>query len=304
MEDFTLHILGCGSALPTTRHLSASQIVRHRDKLYMIDCGEGAQLQMRRMKIRFGRLNHIFISHLHGDHCFGLPGLISTFGMLGRRGDLFVHGPKDVEDYLQPILKRFCKGLSFEVRFNLIDPGRHALILEDRALCVYSIPLKHRLPACGFLFEEKKKEDRLLREMADFYKIPVRLLRDIKRGDDYLTPGGERIPHARLTCPAEPPRRYAYCSDTAFEPSIAPLVRGVDLLYHEATFIEADAARARETAHSTAAQAAEIARLAGAKKLIIGHFSSRYEDEQAIKMEADTIFPGTILANEGLPVSI
>jgi ribonuclease Z len=259
---------------------------------------------MRRMRIRFSRLNHIFISHLHGDHCFGLPGLISTFGMLGRRGDLFIHGPKETEDYLQPILSRFCKGLPFEVRFNPIDTYRHALIMEDRSLNVYSIPLKHRLPACGFLFEEKATEAHLIREMADFYQIPVRLLQGIKQGDDYITPEGERIPHARLTRPSEPPKRYAYCSDTSFSPSIVPLIKGVDLLYHEATFSEADAARARETAHSTAAQAAEIARQAAVKKLIIGHFSSRYEDEQLLKLEADKIFPGTILAGEGLVVTV
>jgi ribonuclease Z len=304
MEEFNLHILGCGSALPTTRHLATSQVVQFKDKFYMIDCGEGTQLQMRRMKIRFSRLNHIFISHLHGDHCFGLPGLISTFGMLGRRGELFIHGPKEVEDYLQPILDRFCKGLSFQVRFNPVDPGRHALIMEDRSLSVYSIPLKHRLPTCGFLFEEKKKDDHLVREMADFYQIPLCLLQGIKRGGDYLTPGGELIPHDRLTRPAGPPKRYAYCSDTAFDPSIAPLIRGADLLYHEATFVEADRARARDTAHSTAGQAAEIARLAGVKKLVVGHFSSRYADEQQIKMEADTVFPGTILAGEGLTIAI
>ena len=304
MEEFKLHILGCGSALPTTRHLATSQVVQLRDKCYMIDCGEGTQLQMRRMKLRFSRLNHIFISHLHGDHCFGLPGLISTFGMLGRRGELFIHGPKETEDYLQPILERFCKGLSFQVRFNPVDPCRHAPIMEARSLRGYSIPLKHRLPACGFLFEEKKKDDHLIREMADFYQIPLAQLQAVKRGGDYLTPEGELIPHARLTRPAEPPRRYAYCSDTAFDPSIAPLIRGVDLLYHEATFIEADRARARETAHSTAGQAAEIARLAEVKKLVVGHFSSRYADEQQIKLEADAVFPGTILAGEGLTIGI
>jgi ribonuclease Z len=304
MARFEITLLGCGSATLTLRHAASAQAVDLRDKLYLIDCGEGSQLQMRRMHVRFNRLNHIFISHLHGDHCFGLPGLISTFGMLERRGELFIHGPREVEDYLQPLLDRFCKGLSFKVRFNPVDPYRHALIMEDRSLSVYSIPLKHRLPTCGFLFEEKRKEPHLIREMADFYRIPLRLLPGIKRGDDFVTPSGERIPHARLTRPPRLPRRYAYCSDTAFLPSIAPLIQGVDLLYHEATFIQADIARAHETAHSTAAEAAEIARLAAVKKLVIGHFSSRYDDEQLFKLEADKIFPDTILASEGLALTV
>ncbi|MDR1259231.1 MAG: ribonuclease Z [Tannerellaceae bacterium] len=304
MADFDLHILGCGSALPTMRHLATSQIVNLRDKLYMIDCGEGTQVQMRRARIKFSRLNHIFISHLHGDHCFGLPGLISTLGMLGRRGPLFIHGPKEVEDYLRPVLNRFCAGLAFEVVFNSVDTRKHAPVMEDRSLKVWSIPLKHRIPTCGFLFEEKTEADHLIREMADFYQIPVSLRRAIKQGDDYVTPEGELIPHARLTRPSKPPKRYAYCSDTAFAPEIAPIIKGVDLLYHEATFIEADIARARQTAHSTAAQAALIARQADVKRLVIGHFSARYEDDDVLRREACGIFPGTILAREGLALQV
>ncbi|MDR1499629.1 MAG: ribonuclease Z [Tannerellaceae bacterium] len=304
MADFDLHILGCGSALPTTRHSAASQVINLRDKLYMIDCGEGTQVRMRACGIRFSRLNHIFISHLHGDHCFGLPGLISTLGMLGRRGALFIYGHKDVEDYMRPILARFCAGLPFEVVFVAVDTGKHELIMEDKSLKVYSIPLRHRIPTCGFLFEEKAKEDHLVRDMIDFYNIPVSLLQAVKRGGDYTAPEGEVIPHSRLTRPADPPKRYAYCSDTAFSPHIAPLIRGVDLLYHEATFAAADIARARQTAHSTAAQAALTAREGEVKKLIIGHFSARYDSEEALRLEADSIFPGTILAREGLVVHV
>ncbi|MDR1356192.1 MAG: ribonuclease Z [Tannerellaceae bacterium] len=304
MADFDLHILGCGSALPTTRHLATSQVINLRDKLYMIDCGEGTQVQMRLARIKFSRLNHIFISHLHGDHCFGLPGLISTLGMLGRRGPLFIYSHREMEDYLQPVLARFCMGLPFEVVFNAVDTGKHALIMEDRSLRVYSIPLKHRIPTCGFLFEEKAQEDHLIREMADFYRIPVSLRRGIKQGDDYITPEGEVVPHTRLTRPAKPPRRYAYCSDTAFSPDITSIIKGVDLLYHEATFAEADIARARQTAHSTAAQAASIARQAEVKRLVIGHFSARYDDDSILKLEADNVFPGTILAKEGLVLPV
>ena len=304
MADFNINILGCGSALPTTRHLATSQVIDLRDKLYMIDCGEGTQVQMRKMRIRFSRLNHIFISHLHGDHCFGLPGLISTLGMLGRTGELVIHGPKDVETYLRPVMDLFCRGLEFDVRFNSIDPYKHALVMEDRSLSVYSIPLKHRIPTCGYLFAEKPKEAHIIREMTDFYQVPVRCMKDIKQGQDYITPEGAIIPNARLTHPAAPPKRYAYCSDTAYNPSIIPIIEGVDLLYHEATFAECDAARAKETFHSTARQAAQIAKRAKVKQFMIGHYSARYEELTELKQEAEAIFPRTILANEGLVLSL
>ena len=304
MADFDINILGCGSALPTTRHLATSQIVDLRDKLYMIDCGEGTQVQMRRMRVRFGRLAHIFISHLHGDHCFGLPGLISTLGMLGRTGELVVHGPKEVETYLRPVMDLFCRGMEFEVRFNPVDTRSHSLVMEDRSLSVYSIPLKHRIPTCGYLFAEKPKEAHIIREMTDFYQVPVRCMKDIKQGQDYVTPEGEVVPNSRLTRPAAPPKRYAFCSDTAYNRSIIPIIEGADLLYHEATFAECDLARAKETFHSTARQAAEIARDAHVKRLVIGHYSARYEDLSELHREAEAVFPGTILGNEGTVIPV
>lgn len=304
MADFNINILGCGSALPTTRHLATSQVVDLRDKLYMIDCGEGTQVQMRNQRVRFSRLSHIFISHLHGDHCFGLPGLISTLGMLGRTGELVIHGPKEIENFMQPVLNTFCKGLPYEIRFNHVDTYSHSLIMEDRSLAVYSIPLKHRIPTCGYLFAEKPKEAHIIREMTDFYQVPVRCMKDIKQGMDYITPEGEVIPNARLTRPSAPPKRYAYCSDTAYSPKIIPLIEGVDLLYHEATFAECDLARAKETFHSTARQAAEIARQAHVKRLVIGHYSARYEELTELHKEAEAVFPGTILGNEGMVLSL
>ena len=304
MAEFNINILGCGSALPTTRHLATSQIVDLRDKLYMIDCGEGTQVQMRRMRVRFGRLAHIFISHLHGDHCFGLPGLISTLGMLGRTGELVVHGPKEVETYLRPVMDLFCRGMEFEVRFNPVDTRSHSLVMEDRSLSVYSIPLKHRIPTCGYLFAEKPKEAHIIREMTDFYQVPVRCMKDIKQGQDYVTPEGEVVPNSRLTRPAAPPKRYAFCSDTAYNRSIIPIIEGADLLYHEATFAECDLARAKETFHSTARQAAEIARDARVKRLVIGHYSARYEDLSELHREAEAVFPGTILGNEGMVITV
>ena len=304
MAEFNINILGCGSALPTTRHLATSQVVDLRDKLYMIDCGEGTQVQMRKMRVRFGRLAHIFISHLHGDHCFGLPGLISTLGMLGRTGELVVHGPKEVETYLRPVMDLFCRGMEFEVRFNPVDTRSHSLVMEDRSLSVYSIPLKHRIPTCGYLFAEKPKEAHIIREMTDFYQVPVRCMKDIKQGRDYVTPEGEVVPNSRLTRPAAPPKRYAFCSDTAYNRSVIPIIEGVDLLYHEATFAECDLARAKETFHSTARQAAEIARDAQVKRLVIGHYSARYEDLSELHREAEAVFPGTILGNEGMVVRV
>ena len=304
MAEFNINILGCGSALPTTRHLATSPIVDLRDKLYMIDCGEGTQVQMRRMRVRFGRLAHIFISHLHGDHCFGLPGLISTLGMLGRTGELVVHGPKEVETYLRPVMDLFCRGMEFEVRFNPVDTRSHSLVMEDRSLSVYSIPLKHRIPTCGYLFAEKPKEAHIIREMTDFYQVPVRCMKDIKQGQDYVTPEGEVVPNSRLTRPAAPPKRYAFCSDTAYNRSIIPIIEGADLLYHEATFAECDLARAKETFHSTARQAAEIARDAHVKRLVIGHYSARYEDLSELHREAEAVFPGTILGNEGTVIPV
>ena len=270
----------------------------------MIDCGEGTQVQMRRMRVRFGRLAHIFISHLHGDHCFGLPGLISTLGMLGRTGELVVHGPKEVETYLRPVMDLFCRGMEFEVRFNPVDTRSHSLVMEDRSLSVYSIPLKHRIPTCGYLFAEKPKEAHIIREMTDFYQVPVRCMKDIKQGQDYVTSEGEVVPNSRLTRPAAPPKRYAFCSDTAYNRSIIPIIEGADLLYHEATFAECDLARAKETFHSTARQAAEIARDAHVKRLVIGHYSARYEDLSELHREAEAVFPGTILGNEGTVIPV
>ena len=302
MEKFEVNILGCGSALPTTRHFSSSQVVNIREKLFMIDCGEGAQLQLRRSKLKFTRLNHIFISHLHGDHCFGLMGLISTFGLLGRTAKLHIYAHKELEKLLQPQLDFFCKGMTYTVEFHSIDPTKAETIYEDRSVSVTTIPLKHRIPSCGFLFQEKKTPNHIIRDMIDFYQIPVYELNRIKNGEDYVTPEGTVVPNHRLTTPSANPRSYAYCSDTLCQPSIIPQIKGTDLLFHEATFLHEDVARAKETFHTTALQAAEIARDAAAKRLIIGHFSARYENEDLLLKESQSVFPDTILAKENLRV--
>lgn len=304
MEKFELHILGCGSALPTTRHFPTSQIVNVRDKLFMIDCGEGAQLQFRKSHLKFSRLNHIFISHLHGDHCFGLLGLISTLNLLGRTAELHIHSPKGLETLLTPMLDFFNRQMTYKVLFHESDTKEPMQIYEDRSLTVTTIPLRHRMPCCGFLFAEKRRPNHIIREMVDFYQVPVYELNRIKNGADYVTPEGKTVSNNLLTRPSAPSRSYAYCSDTIYLPSIVEQIKGVDLLFHEATFANEDAPRAKETFHTTAAQAAEIARRAEVKKLLIGHFSARYEDENVLLQEASAIFPDTQLAKETLCVSV
>lgn len=304
MEKFELHILGCGSALPTTRHFATSQVVNLRDKLFMIDCGEGAQMQLRKSRLKFSRLNHIFISHLHGDHCFGLMGLISTFGLLGRTAELHIHSPKGLEELLTPMLNFFCHTLAYKVIFHEFDTRQTSVVYEDRSMTVTTIPLRHRIPCCGFLFAEKARPNHIIRDMVDFYKVPVYELNRIKNGSDYVTPEGEVIANTRLTRPSDPPRKYAYCSDTIFRPEIVEQLSGVDLLFHEATFAESELARAKETYHTTAAQAARIALEAGVHQLVIGHFSARYEDESILLKEASAVFPNTILAKENLCISL
>lgn len=270
----------------------------------MIDCGEGTQVQLRRSRLRFNRLNHIFISHLHGDHCFGLIGLISTFGMLERTADLHIHCHPELEKLLMPQLDFFCKGMSYQVIFHPFNPGEQTIIYDDRSVSVETIPLRHRIPTCGFLFKEKPTPNHILREMIDFYKIPTYMINRIKNGEDYTTEEGVVIPNSRLTTPSSPPRSYAYCSDTMYLPRIVPQIQGVDLLFHEATFANTELARAKQTMHSTAQQAAQIAQAAQVKKLIIGHFSARYEDENTLLKEASSIFPQTILAQENLRISL
>ena len=304
MEKFEVNILGCGSALPTTRHFSSSQVVNIREKLFMIDCGEGAQLQLRRSKLKFTRLNHIFISHLHGDHCFGLMGLISTFGLLGRTATLHIYAHEELERLLQPQLDFFCKGMTYEVKFHHIDPTKAEMIYEDRSVSVTTIPLRHRIPSCGFLFQEKKTPNHIIRDMIDFYQIPVFELNRIKNGADYVCPDGTIVPNGRLTTPSASPRSYAYCSDTLYQRSILPQIKGVDLLFHEATFMHEDAARAKETFHTTTLQAAEIARDAEVKQLVIGHFSARYENEELLLEETQSLFPNTLLAKENLRITL
>ena len=303
MAQFQLNILGCGSATPTIRHNPTAQILDIRDNLFMIDCGEGAQLAMRRMKLKFSRLNHIFISHLHGDHCFGLLGLLSTMALHEKSGSVTVHIFEDGANLFEQQLKFFCREIPFDIKFNIIKP-HHELILETNAITVETFPLYHRVPCVGFLFKEKPKLRHLKGDMIKFYNIPIKNLHSIKEGEDYITPDGKIIPNKHLTTEASPSVSYAYCSDTVFNPKVAESIKNATAIYHEATYTNDYAVKARERGHSTASEAANIAKLANAETLILGHFSKRYINEEQHLKEAQVIFPNTILANEGLKIDL
>ncbi len=298
MQPFKIRILGCGSALPTLKHFASSQIIEVRDKTFMVDCGEGTQIQVRRARIHFNKILAIFITHLHGDHCFGLIGLISTLGMLGRTAPLHIYAPKELGPILKLQIDFFCNGLEYEVTFHEVDTSVTGIVYEDKSVIVKSIPLNHRIACCGYMFSEKPTLPHIRRDMIDFYRIPECYRNNIKNGADWITPEGEVIPNNRLTEPAAAPRSYAYCSDTKYLPELYKLVYGVNLIYHEATYCSENENRASLYYHSTAKQAATVALNAKAKSLLLGHFSARYDNENAILNEARNIFPNTYLANE------
>lgn len=270
----------------------------------MIDCGEGTQTQLRRSKLRFSRLNHIFISHLHGDHCFGLIGLLSTFGLLGRTATMHIYSPKELESLMLPQIDFFCKGMDYKIEFHPFETQQPTQIYDDRSVSVETIPLKHRISCCGFLFKEKATANHIKRDMIDFYHIPTYAINRIKNGEDYVLEDGTIVPNSRLTTPSAKPRSYAYCSDTIYNPQILEQIRNVDMLYHEATFAESEAGRAKETFHTTAAQAAQLAKDANVRRLLIGHYSARYDDESVLLKEAQAIFPNTTASKENLCITL
>lgn len=294
-----LTILGSSSALPTsTRNLTA-HVLNVDERFFLIDCGEGTQLQLRKYKAKLGRLNHIFISHLHGDHVFGLPGLISTFNLLGRTQALHIYAHPDLKKILGQFLQYFIVKAEFEIVYHSLNPDAFEQIYEDSKITVSSFPLKHRVPTCGFLFKEKERLRNIRKDVIEYYQIPVRDIVQIKRGEDYITSEGLLIPNEKLTIQSHPSKSYAYCSDTAYLEDIIPYITDVDLLYHESTYAEEDTARAKETLHSTSIDAASIAKKANARKLVIGHFSARYKDETQLVEQARRIFPNTLPAEEG-----
>ncbi|HBI57703.1 MAG: ribonuclease Z [Duncaniella sp.] len=304
MAKFQINILGCGSATPTARHQPSCQVIDFRDRLFMIDCGEGAQLQFRRMGLKFSRLRHIFISHLHGDHLFGLPGLLSTMDLHQVEGTVTVHIFPDGARLLKEWMDYFCRSEEMKIEYDIITPGRRGIIYEDHALTVEAFPLYHRTECSGFIFREKPKPRHINGEMAKYYNVPAFMLPRIKAGEDFTTPDGTVVPNLRLTTDPDPAMSYAYCSDTSMNPRVAEAVKGVDTIYHEATYDDSLAATARERGHSTAREAATIAAMAGARRLIIGHYSKRYNNEQILLDQAREAFPDVTLANEGLKIDL
>ena len=257
-----------------------------------------------RQGLNINRLGHVFISHNHGDHIFGLPGFISTMGLLGRTATLHIYGPEETRRLRDVTLQTYCTNLDYAVEFHPVDTTRHSLIYEDRSVEVWSIPLAHRVPCCGFHFKEKPGLPHIRREMIDFYGIPLAQINNIKAGADWTTEDGILIHNDRLVTAADKARSYAYCSDTAYLPKLTEILQDVTLLYHEATYPEELLKRAQETLHSTASQAAAIAKKSHVGKLYIGHFSARVSDEEALLAEATAVFPSTKLAFEGLNIKL
>ncbi len=303
MANFQVNILGCGSATPSVRHMPACQVIDFRDRLFMIDCGEGAQLQMMRQRLKFSRLSHIFISHLHCDHFLGLPGLLSTLALHEKGGELTVHTFEEGAQILRRIMAVFCRETAFELKYDIITPSR-AVIFEDHAITVETFPLYHRVPCVGFKFTEKPKARHLRGDMIRFFNIPVSRLEDIRRGADYVTPDGTVIANDRLTTDADRSASYAYCSDTMYNPAVADDVRGVDVLYHESTYADDFAHKAAPRGHSTARQAGRIAAAAGVGRLVVGHYSKAYDNDDVFAREASEEFPDVIAAREGLKIDL
>lgn len=304
MTNFDVHILGCGSATPSLRHLPACQVINFRERLLMVDCGEGAQLSMRRQRLKFSRLTDVFISHLHGDHFLGLPGLLSTLALHQEGGAITIHTTAEGERLLRTIMNVLCRDTSFDLRYNIFDASKGGVLLDDKNLTVTAFPLYHRVPCYGFRFDEKPKSRHIKGDTVRFYNIPHYRINDIKAGADFVTSDGRIIPNEVLTTDADPSGSYAYCSDTAFDTRVADAVKGVDVLYHEATYGDDSAHKAAPRGHSTAREAAEIARLAGARELVLGHFSKIYLDETPLVEQAREIFPNTIAACEGMTFSV
>jgi ribonuclease Z len=299
MIPFHVTILGSGSAIPTLTRFTTSQVVNLNERLFLVDCGEAAQIQMKRFGIKVGRINHIFISHLHGDHIFGLPGLISSMTMSNKKGELNIYAHSELQNILLNLMKFMNDFVDFRVIFHHLNMQRHTLIFEDEKISVESFPLKHRIPCCGFIFREQPQGIHLRTDKIQELNIPIRDRLGIKKGGDYILSDGSVVSNQELTLPSVKPRSYAFCSDTLIRDKIIPYIEGVDLLYHEATFGESQKELAVKTYHSTARQAARLALKANVGKLIIGHFSARYKDINELVDEAREVFPNTYPTNDG-----
>jgi ribonuclease Z len=299
VEDFDVTILGCSSALPAFGRYPSSQLVQVASRYFLVDCGEGTQMQLRRYSLKFQRINHIFISHLHGDHYLGLPGLLSSMHLLGRTEPLYIYADEGLNQILEANNKYSHTTLRFPMHFQALDFSEPKLLFEDEKVKISTLILKHSIDCCGFIFEEKERPRKLIKGKMEELKIPIPSYETLKLGQDYVTPEGVVIPNVELTTDPMPTRKYAYCSDTIYNKDLLPQLNNADLIYHEATFMEDMRQRADQTMHSTAKDAANIAKEANVKRLILGHFSARYKDLNLLLDEARSIFPATYLAQEG-----
>ncbi len=298
-SEFSITILGSSSGIPTSQRNTTAQVLKVHERFFLIDCGEGVQIRLRRNKISFARIDNIFISHLHGDHFFGLFGLVTTFGLLGRKKILNIYSPPGLKKLFRAINEQF-KTLSYEINFVEVDFKSSNKIYENKLIQVHTIPMKHRIPAVGYLFSEKQKVRNIKKEAILKYNLTVNEIVAIKEGADLISDDSTVIENSELTTTPPKARSYAFCSDTAYNEPIVPMLRGVDLLYHEATFMQENVKRAVKTGHSTAQEAALMAKNSEVKKLIIGHFSARYKNRiKELESEAKAIFPSTTAVNDG-----
>lgn len=294
-----LTILGCYAATPRTFTNPTSQVLEISNRLFLIDCAEGTQVQLRKNKIKFSKINQVFISHLHGDHFFGLIGLISTFALLNRTTDLHVYGPKGIKEIINLQLRLSNSWTNFGLHFHELDSNESETIFEDKKVIVKTIPLKHRVYTNGFIFQEKIGDRKLDLNAVQNYEIDKCYYQNIKSGKDITLDNGSIIANHKLTFDPIPPKSYAFCSDTAYNENSIPLINVVDVLYHESTFLDSEEILAKKTMHSTAKEAATIALKANVKQLILGHYSTRYENIQFFKEQAEAIFPNVLLADDG-----
>ena len=294
-----LTILGCYAATPRTFTNPTSQVLEIKNRLFLIDCGEGTQVQLRKNKIKFSKINHVFISHLHGDHFFGLIGLVSTFSLLGRNTDLHIHGPKGIKEIITMQLRLSNSWTNYNLFFHELESKESEIIFEDDKVLVKTIPLNHRVYTNGFLFQEKVGERKLNVDAVQDYEIESCYYQNIKNGKDITLDDGRIIENHKLTFDPIPAKSYAFCSDTAYHEAVIPIIENADILYHEATFLQSEENLAVKTLHSTAKEAATIALKSNVKQLILGHYSTRYESIERFKQEAETIFPEVLLADDG-----
>ena len=294
-----LTILGCYAATPRTLTNPTAQVLEINNHIILIDCGEGTQVELRRRKVKFSRINHIFISHLHGDHFFGLPGLISTMRLLGREKELHVYGPKGIKEAITLLLKLGDSWTNYPLLFHELTSKEPELVFDDKKISVTTIPLNHRIYTNGFLFKEKEGKRKLNIDAAQYYGIDKAYYQNIKNGKDITLDNGETIRNKELTFDPPKPKSYAFCSDTVYDTNLSEQLKGVDVLYHESTFLESESELATKTKHSTALQAAKTAKAANVKTLVLGHYSTRYKSIELFKEEATTIFSNVLLADDG-----